>query len=113
LSTTYIKLDEVPDILQKKVAEALVWQSYTKLLSVSIYVSTPYKDKSITETRYTAYVQTGNYFKSFSFAICSNPEWTDREVRSNGMIAAEIIEFVKRCDWLQSGVKEALSREGS
>ncbi|MDB5053267.1 MAG: hypothetical protein JWM44_1317 [Bacilli bacterium] len=108
MATNYINLDEVPEILQKRTQEVIERYESAKLLSVTMFISTPYKDKTITWMAYTVHFQIANYFLALKFGICSNPEWTDSKVTENGMIAAEIIEFVKQCDWLQYGVQEAL-----
>jgi hypothetical protein len=113
LSKTYIKLDEAPEILQDKVKQVIDRHTDGKVLSVSVITLTPYIDKTIISTVYTAHIQISNYFTALRYSICSNSEWTDREVRENFMLAAEIIEFVKQCDWLQYGVREALNSGGS
>lgn len=108
---SYITLDEAPEILRNRVDDELNRYPGSKILSVSKCVSAPYKDKNAIETRYTVHMQVANYFEVYKYSVCSNPEWTDREVRRSGMIASEIIEFVKHCEWLQDGVRESISRE--
>jgi hypothetical protein len=113
LSTKYITLDDAPEILRQSVEEEMGRFPFAKLLSVTEYTSTPFKDKTVIETRYTAHIEIGNYFLVLKYSICSNPDWTDREVRESGMIAAEIIEFVKNSEMLQYGVRIALQEEGA
>jgi len=112
--TTYISLEEAPEPLRKNVEEVLnaYREQKAELLAVSRFESTPFKNKSIVNTRYSAYVQIANYFMILSFDVCTNPDWSSREVRESGMIAADIIEFVKRSEFLQYGVRQALREEG-
>lgn len=111
MSTKYISLEEVPEILKTSLLDNFTQLPGSKLLSITEYTSTPYIDKSITDIRYTAHVQTGNYYQVFKYSVRSNPEWTDREVQNSGMIASEIIEFIKQCDWLQRAAIEDVKRD--
>jgi hypothetical protein len=101
-------LDEVPEILHNRVMEIIGRYERPRIISISKFVTSPYKDKTVIRTTYTAHIQIGNYFLALKYGECSKSEWTDAAVTENGMIAAEIIEFVKQCDWLQYGVQEAL-----
>jgi hypothetical protein len=61
LGTTYIKLDEAPEILQDKVKQVIDRHTDGKVLSVSVITLTPYIDKTIISTVYTAHIQISNY----------------------------------------------------
>lgn len=97
-----ILLSDCPDKLQASVNLYMENNPLAKLLSVQKWVSTPYKDKEITNTRYLAFLQNGNYFSVYKIGVCSKSEWSDDDVTVSGMIAGEILELVAHSDLLKA-----------
>jgi hypothetical protein len=109
----YTTLDNVPEPLQKRVNEELERFNYAKLLSVVVMETTPYKDKSIIDTIYKAFIEVANYCYTYTYTVCSKPEWnfsTDK-VRESALNYFEIEEFVKKSSILRYGVRRALNDE--
>lgn len=90
-----ILLDEAPVKLKEAVDGCLSDFADAKLLKIEHIKRTPYIDKSIIEDTYSAYLMYGNLFTVMKISVCSNQEWSDREVRKSSMIAGDIIKFVQ------------------
>lgn len=89
-----IKLVDCPEKLQASVNSNLKNFPKSEILDVQKYVSTPYKDKTITDTTYKVFILYGNVFEVFRLSTCSKEEWNDRDVEINKMIAGEIAEII-------------------
>ncbi len=90
-----VELDSVPIKLKESVESYLESYSDVKLLAIEQVSTKPYVDKTIIQDTYSVYLNRGNLFTVMKISICSNPEWSDREVRENLMIAADITKFVE------------------
>lgn len=92
----------IPQKLQVAIDEYLS-KYYAKLLTVEKYTSTPYKDKSIINTRHVAFIEHGNLMVTLEFGKCNNPQydWYQGRVRENSMIVGYIKTFMQHSDWLK------------
>lgn len=97
----YIDLSDCPIRLQESVNRSLEQNVGKTILSVQKWVTTPYKDKTITDTAYKVFLQYGNYFTIHQISVCSKPEWSEADVSISGMIAGEIRELVSLSDMLK------------
>ena len=87
-----IAMKDYPEKLVNAVIEYLENHKGSEVFHYDLITSTPYKDKSITNTVYRAYIIWGNLFEVKRFTVCSNPKWSNNhnEVDSDSMIAWEI-----------------------
>lgn len=92
-----VQLSDCPANLQDAVNKYVGGMPEIELLSVQRLVTTPYKDKTITNTTHRVFTQHGNYFCVFKTTACSKEKWSDREVSKSCMIAGEIAEIVELC----------------
>lgn len=90
-----IELKDCPKPLQMSVNSYLERFPDVEILSVQTWKSTPYKDKSIVDTKYSVFTVRYNYFSVYSLTVSSKEEWNHGDVRVNNMIAGEITEIVK------------------
>lgn len=91
---SYCELEQVPEILKNEVKEFLQDRKTAKLLGVEVIEFTPYKDKSIKETRYTAYIEDISLVATLTFDECSKPEWSSKKVEINKMFLSNVDFFL-------------------
>jgi len=92
-------MDNYPEKLVQAINEYLEKYKGSKIFHYDFYTSTPYKDKSITQTTYRVYILYGNLFEVMGYTICSKPEWNFDEVSVSSMIAWEIKECYEKSGW--------------
>ncbi len=90
---------DMPEKLRNATKEYLNTYKGSKLLTTTIRESWPYKDKSIKDTTYGAYLEWGNLLTVLSIMECSKHEWSDDEVKNSSMKAGDIQEFIKHSIW--------------
>lgn len=89
------QFEQAPEILKNEVKGFLQDRKTAKLLGIEVIEFTPYKDKSIKETRYTAYIEDISLVATLTFDECSKPEWSSKEVEINKMFLSNIDFFLK------------------
>lgn len=89
------ELEQVPEFLKKEVRKFLRDRKNARLLGVEVREFTPYKDKAVKETRYTAYVEDISLVATLTFDECSKAEWSSRKVEVNKMFLNNIDFFLK------------------
>jgi len=83
-------MENYPEKLVNVVNEYLKKYEGAEIFYKDCYTSTPYQNKTITDTTYKIYILWGNLFEVFSYTVCSKPEYNFKEVKNNFMIAQEI-----------------------
>lgn len=84
-------MNDYPEKLIQTVNKYLEENSGAKIFHYDDIISTPFKDKTVTQTTYRIYVLNLNYFKVYSYGVCSNPDYFSYdEVFCSGMVAWEI-----------------------
>jgi hypothetical protein len=67
-----IQLTDCPEILQKavggKTTDYEKWFGEYQIISVTLFESTPYKDKSIISNNYRVYIMTANFFSIMGYS---------------------------------------------
>jgi len=89
------QFEQAPEILKNEVKEFLRDRKTAKLLGIEVIEFTPYKDKSIKETRYTAYIEDISFVATLTFDECSKPEWSSEKVEINKMFLSNVDFFFK------------------
>lgn len=100
------QLVSMPTKLQEAVNRYLETYTGSKVLTIETYQSTPYKDKAIINTRYSAYLEYGNLLTVLSITDCTKPEWSDSEVKESSMIAGDIQVFIENSWWFSKQIKK-------
>ncbi len=93
-----INLVECPEILQEEVKKYLSGHSDGKIICITKYECTPYKDKTVILTTYTIGVQEHNYFTTFVYMVPSNTSYLSLGVIKNSMNAGEIIDIIANAE---------------
>lgn len=102
-----IELCDMPEILQKAVKEYFKKHKGAKVLSLKVYESTPYKDNSLKDVRYSAYLEWGNLLTVIS--VDENPfQNLEDTLKTSSMIAGDIEIFLKNSWWF----REYKAKEG-
>ncbi|KIL38506.1 hypothetical protein SD70_26075 [Gordoniibacillus kamchatkensis] len=102
-----ILLYEAPNRLQERVKDYMTKYPHTSLLVVKRYDDTPFKDKTVIQTRYVVFLENGNLLMTLEYGESSDPEydWYRDEIRESCMIAAYMKVFWKKVGGLSNDAR--------
>jgi hypothetical protein len=106
-----IELEQCPQPLQDAVNKYLSDHESAKILVIKQLESTPYKDKTITDISYRAYLEWANLLTTIRLTVSSKEEWNLLGVSEDSMIAGDIVEFINQSWWFREN-RKVVSNEG-
>lgn len=108
----YIELENCPPLLQDAVIKWKEKLPVAKLIAVTRYESTPFKDKTITVIRYKAYLQAG-----LEFLIIATSEThgikslLDGDISTNWLNGGDISTIFDHADYVKDDLMRRLDDE--